>query len=93
MSPDDHFRIAPDVFTRSFDGETVVVDLGKGDYFGLNELGGKLWEGIGAGKSPREIASELHGQFAVSPEQLLEDLVALAREMESRALIARIERA
>ena len=88
MSPDTRFQISPDVHTRVFDGETVVVDLKKGDYFGLNELGSKLWEGIAAGKSPREVAAGLEGTFDVTPERLLGDLVALATELTSRGLIA-----
>ena len=87
MSPDDRFRITPDVHARVFDGETVLVDLRKGDYFGLNELGGKLWEGLVLGKSPREIAQSLEGTLDVAPDQLLTDLVALARELAERGLI------
>lgn len=87
ISPDQRFKPSPDVHTRSFDGETVVVDLKKGDYFGLNPLGGKLWDALAEGRSPREVAATLQGQFDVEPERLLADLVALTNELAERGLV------
>lgn len=82
-------RLAPgaDVHTRTFDGELVLVDLKSGDYYGLNELGARLWEGIVAGKTPREIALALEGTYAVPAGQLLSDLAALADELVARRLL------
>ena len=87
IGPDQRFRGAADVHTRAFDGETVLVDLKKGDYFGLNEIGARLWEGVVAGKTPREIAAAEGGKFKVEPERLLADLVALAHELVERGLL------
>ncbi len=87
IGPDQRFRSAADVHTRAFDGETVLVDLRGGDYFGLNELGARLWEGVVAGKTPREVAASLGGLFKVEPDQLLADLLALAHELVERGLL------
>ncbi|MFO0673951.1 MAG: PqqD family protein [Polyangiaceae bacterium] len=82
-------RLAPaaDVHTRMFDGEMVLVDLKSGDYYGLNELGARLWDGILAGKTPREIATSLEGSYAVEAPRLLADLVALADDLVARRLL------
>jgi len=88
--PDDHFRAAADVHTRAFDGETVLVDLKKGDYYGLDPLGAKLWEGVVAGKTAREVAAAAIADLEVTPERLLADLVALAGELCERGLLEKV---
>ncbi|MBK6695701.1 MAG: PqqD family protein [Myxococcales bacterium] len=87
VGPDDRFAAAADVHARAFDGETVIVDLKRGDYFGLNDLGARFWDGALQGKSARQVAESLEGMFEVTGERLLADLVALAGELVDRGLL------
>ena len=84
---EDRVRVAKDVHVREFDGELVVLDLQKGDYFGVNEVGARLWEGLALGKSPAEIAAELAPVYDVEPARLIADLVALTNELAARGLV------
>ena len=81
------FRLAKDVHTRDFDGELVILSLGAGDYFGVNEIGSRLWSGLVAGKSVGEIADEITADYEVSRARLLDDLVAIANEFVGRGLL------
>lgn len=40
-----------DVVSENFDGETVVLDLGTGRYFGLNAAASALWSALSCGVS------------------------------------------
>ena len=80
-------RVAPDVRVREFDGALVILDLGGGQYFGVNELGAQLWERLVAGKSPAEAAAELVGVYDVELPQLLADFVTLTDEFVARGLV------
>lgn len=84
---DSRFEIMKDIHVRTFDGELVLLDLARGDYFGVNEVGARLWNGLVAGKSPREIAGEVEGDYDVTPEILLADLEKLATELVTRGLV------
>lgn len=84
---DGHYRPAPDVHTRAFDGETVVVDLQRGDYYALNRVGARLWEGLVAAQTPREIAATLQSELDVDPDRLMSDLMALVGELLERGLL------
>lgn len=84
---DERFKVAGDIHVRTFDGELVILDLARGDYFGVNEVGARLWEGIAAGKTPREIAAEIQHDYDVTPETLLEDLVKLTADFLARGLV------
>ncbi len=88
IEPDSRVKIGPDIHTRMFDGELVVLDLVRGDYFGLNPTGALLWEGLVAGKTPRQIATEMTQELEIDLETLLSDLVRLTDELIARGLAA-----
>ena len=87
IGADIRLRVAPNVFTREFDGEVVVVDLERGDYFGLDVVGARAWSGLAVGRTPREVARELCLEFDVEIDRLLADLVALTHELVTRKLM------
>ena len=84
---DGRVRIGRDVHVREFDGELVILDLEKGDYFGVNEIGARLWHGLESGKSCCEIARELVTSYETEPGRLLADLVALTDEFIAKGLV------
>jgi hypothetical protein len=80
-------RAVRHVFAREFDGELVLLDIGKGDYYGLDEIGAKLWQGLAGGQSIAEIVDSLVGQYEVDRATLSDDLIALVRDLVSRGLL------
>ena len=87
IGKDDHVKVAADVHVREFDGELVILDLAKGDYFGVNEIGARLWQGLASGKSPSEVATAIAPEYEVEPDVLVADLVALANDFAARGLV------
>jgi hypothetical protein len=87
VGQDTRFELAPEVHTRDFDGELVILSLRGGDYFGVNDVGSRLWNALVAGKSVAEIAAEITGDYEVPADKLLDDLVALANELVGRGLL------
>ena len=93
IGPDDRVTVAADVHVRDFDGELVLLDLAKGDYFGVNRVGARVWAGLQEGKTLREIASVLTLEYAVEPGHLLSDLIALTDELLTQGLVIMRNRA
>jgi hypothetical protein len=91
VGPDGRVRVGNDVHVREFDGELVILDLAKGDYFGINAVGAKVWERLKAAKSPREIAAELAPLYDVEEARLVEDFIALTDELVARGIVSRME--
>ncbi len=89
MTIDLQTYISPNenVFAREFDGEIVVLDLGAGVYYGLNQVASAAWKAMGEGKVLRDLATELLGQFEVDEQTLLNDLVSLATEWQTKGLV------
>ena len=46
----DMWKHSPDVVFRDLEGEAVILDLASGTYFGLNEVGTRVWRMVDEGR-------------------------------------------
>ena len=44
MQLSDSITVSGDVVARDVGGEQVLLDLSSGQYFGLDNVGGRIWE-------------------------------------------------
>jgi hypothetical protein len=87
VGPSDRVTIARDIHFRQFDDEVIVLDLGKGDYFSLDEVGARVWLGLASGLTPKDVAISLSGDYDVSEQRLLEDFLELIEELRQAGLV------
>jgi hypothetical protein len=80
-------RSTKHVFAREFDGELVLLDLARGDYYGLDAIGARLWNGLAAGRTVADVAVELSKEYDVELETLRADLLALLRDFAEKGLV------
>lgn len=84
----DKVAASEDVVAREVGGETVLLDLASGTYFGLNEVGGRVWELIdGAGLTLDQICTHIEAEFEVRREVLEGDIASLMQQLAERSLI------
>mgnify|MGYP001184990764 FL=1 len=83
----DRIVIAQHVVARKVGDEIALLDLDNGTYFGLNEMGSRIWELIADGKSLSEICDLLLAEFDVVRDILDADVRELARELNAKGLI------
>ena len=62
----------PSVVADVVDGETIIMNLEKGDYYSLNQSGGEVWALLVAGYSRPEILEAVAGRYAdkASPAEI-----------------------
>jgi hypothetical protein len=85
-------RCADAVHSRVFDDEIVILDMAKGQYFALDEVGARLWAALEAGRTVEEVAREIAGEYEVAVDRALADLTALRDEfLASGLMVARDE--
>lgn len=87
LRPDSKLSVAPSVYARAFGAEIVLLDFGRGEYFGLDEVGAEIWRGIENGRTMDEIAVRLAELFDVAREAALADTLALVQQMLDAALV------
>lgn len=80
-------RASADALTRELDGELVVLHLGSEAYFGLDDVGTRIWHAVCAAPSVAAAIDELAGEFDVERDELERDVVALLARLVERGLL------
>jgi len=76
-----------DVLIQELEGESVLLHVRKGRYFGLNGMGHAMWTTLTASQSVQEAFDRLATEYPVEPDQLKADLDALIDELLSHELL------
>ena len=84
---DSAVRIPPHVVYRTFALETVVVNLEKGQYHGLNPTAGRMLEVLERSPTVREAAARLATEYGQPAEAMEADLCAFCSDLLERGLI------
>ena len=81
-------RVPAHVVYRSFEGETLLLNLDSGQYHGLNETGGRMLELM---KEPngtiRGAIARLAEEYEVDAAEIEPDLTAFCRDLAERGLV------
>ena len=70
-----------DVLFQNLDGEAVLLDLASETYFGLNEVGTRVWELLESPMSLGEIATQLQSEYEVESARAESDVLDLATRL------------
>jgi hypothetical protein len=87
LSLDAAVRVPPHVVYRTFALETVVVNLDRGVYHGLNRTAGRMLETLERTPSIREAAAKLAAEFGRPVEEIEADLYAFVSDLLDRGLV------
>ena len=80
-------RPADGVFARLFDEELLIVDLVRGEYYALDEIGAVLWEGLERELSVEAVANQIAIDYDVAFDVALADLKALTADLVAHRLV------
>jgi hypothetical protein len=80
-------RVTANTLSREVHGETVLLQLDSGEYFGLDELGTRIWQLIGETGDLDRVQATLLAEYDVEAAVLAEDLERLIGELAARHLI------
>ena len=79
--------VKDDVLFRELDGESVLLNLDNETYYGLDEVGTRIWELLSSSPSVQQAFDTMLGEYDVQPEQLREDLQKLIQDLTEQGLI------
>ena len=80
-------KIPPDVVFREVGDELVILDLTRGVYFGLNEVGTRAWRLLCEGRALDTAAATLAGEYDVSEGRCAADLVTFVGALLGHHLV------
>jgi hypothetical protein len=71
----------------NLNGEVALLDLDKGLYFGLQEVGAHVWNALEKPRSVDEIHSEILAHFDVTPDVCRADLLKFLGDLQDAGMI------
>ena len=69
------------------EGEVVILDVSTGVYYGLDPVGGCIWQSIQSPRTISDIHREMVEEFDVDADRGERDLLALLRDLADASLI------
>ncbi|RPH77339.1 MAG: PqqD family protein [Nitrospiraceae bacterium] len=82
-----HLRVADEIVFRDLAGESVLLNLGTGTYFGLDAVGTRLWHLIAEHGSTALVFETLLAEYEVDALRLQKDLGALTEQLLAKGLL------
>lgn len=78
---------SPHVLFRELDGESVLLDLETGQYYGLNSVGTRFWQLLPPQNHLSAIVLALLAEYEVDEATLARDLRELAETLAAADLV------
>jgi hypothetical protein len=82
-------KIPSHILSESLSGETILLDMSSGMYFGLTPVASRFWKLLAEGSTREAIQTTLLSEFEVEPDVLSSDLDNLLVDLEAKKLIQR----
>ena len=79
--------VPPHVLVQELAGEAVLLDLNSERYFGLDDVGTRMWKALTAGGSIQAGYEALLSDYDVDAEQLRRDLQGLLDQLVGHGLL------
>lgn len=84
----EQLAIPAHLLFQEVDDEAVLLDLERGHYFGLDEVGTRIWRLLAEHSSlPAVYGALLQAGYAVDEEELEHDLEGFVEELAAEGLI------
>lgn len=85
--PDLKLMPAEEALFQDVNGEIVILDLNSEEYFGLNELGSRIWKLLEEEKSVQEVIDQLEQEYDAPGKVITQDLNTLLDTLLEKQLL------
>jgi hypothetical protein len=91
LKPDTVLRALPEDLSSDLGGETVILHMSAGVYYGLDGVGSRIWQLIQTPRSVSEICARLLDEYDVDAGRCERAVLALLGEMSRAGLIETVD--
>jgi len=85
--PDSTVRASEEQVSCDLGGESAILNLSNGVYYGLDPLGARIWELIQQPRTVNEVKDAILDEYDVEPDVAERDLVALLTHLSDEGLV------
>lgn len=77
----------PDLIATDMDGDTVMMSIEHGAYYGVGGVGSRVWELIESPVTVDQIIQTICAEYEVGQVQCQEDMLFFLHELEKNELV------
>lgn len=77
----------PQVIAQKASNDLLLFNMEDGNYYSLNEIGGRIWELCDGSHSVSQVVESLAAEYGASQEVLEQDVAELLADLEKGKLI------
>jgi hypothetical protein len=78
---------SPDVLVQELDGEAVLLNLASERYFGLDDVGTRIWQHLLTHGRVDRVCREMLDEFDVDPDALGADVLRFVAELIEAGIV------
>ena len=93
VAPTEQFVVHPSVICRELSGETVLLNLESGVYYGLDAVGTRVWQLLQQGRTIAEVCEVMVEEYDVERDVVRDDVSRLVGELRERGIVTPREHA
>jgi hypothetical protein len=79
--------VPADVLVQELQGESVILNVNSGRYFGLDEVGSRMWQALTTSPSIQAAHEVLLGEYDVDAEVLRRDFHDFVEKLVEQGLL------
>ena len=87
LSLPENIKTSENVLFQEINGEYVLLNMESEQYFGLDEVGARIWQLLSEEETSVQILEHLENEYEVDPQILRRDFVNLVEELKSEDLV------
>ncbi len=87
IAPDSQFVRNPDLIATDMDGDTVMMSIERGEYYGVSGVGTRIWELLGEPVTISNIVTTICAEFEINEATCQEDAERFISELMDNGIV------
>ena len=88
LAQDARVIVGEGVLFQQLQDEAVLLNLGSGQYFGLDPVGTRIWNLLAEGKPLADVVATIVAEYEVETGKCETDLLKLLGDLEAQGLVS-----
>jgi len=87
LTPDTSLVRNPDLIATDMDGDTVMMSIERGEYFGIGGVGSRVWDLLAQPTSMSQLTATICAEYEVDATTCQTDMNKFAQELLQNDLV------
>jgi hypothetical protein len=76
-----------DLLSTTLEGNTVLMSLEQGKYYGMDSVGSRIWELISQPRAVTEVCDRLMDEYDVAGDRWVQDVLIFLNDLQNENLL------